>query len=518
MSIMMLLLCLHGCATTDHEAICNDLLIKAHSFADKKDYRQAHDCLEKALTEAGNEQPAWLKARVMREIVTNYLAQDDYKSADSTAQSLIQIYNAMPEQGMSRDTRNDVTDGRSRARLMLAEAMTKQQRETEALAVLKKARDEISNDLGSIELQAEIDSRYLALLRETGKPASTTVDFEAGTMTAAESRDVRGEGFRFLNAGKLDQAITRYKEARQLAKESKSEDAFVEASVYLAYAECLAQDLGAARADLDTVWNSGYLDRVKKDVKAEFFTVRAMVAQSPAEAKQDVEKAKRLAPSMTALLLNNACAPRNINLNLKIGLLKSLTPIITKLDRLNYLVQMIRSDTADDAQPKELLEFYKSRASNTSVDLEERARCLELEGYILRTHSRSQAALPFYKEALQLRERVPAAEVANERDYNTHLAEDLIEAGNVKQGIKVAESVLTMPFKTHNDLVLIAAAHQLLAQQYYKLHVYKNALAHFDATLTMFHALSIPDPDKLIEKTRAECAELLNAQTKTPSK
>ena len=231
---MVLLLLLHGCGSPDHEAIYNELLLKAHSFADKKEYQQAQACLEKALNEAGNEQPVWQKARVMREMTSNYLAQDDYKNTESTALSLIQIYDAMPEQGMSRDSRNDVTDGRSRARLMLAEALSKQHRDPEALAVLKKAKEEISKDLGSIELGAEIDSRYLELLRKTGKPASTTVDFEAGTMTAAESRDVRGEGFRLLNAGKLDQAITRYKEARQLAKESKSEVAFVEAGVYLA--------------------------------------------------------------------------------------------------------------------------------------------------------------------------------------------------------------------------------------------------------------------------------------------
>ena len=258
---------------------------------------------------------------------------------------------------------------------------------------------------------------------------------------------------------------------------------------------------------------------MKADVKAEFFTVSALVARSPKEAKQHIDQANKLEPKMTEGLLFNALSPKNIKFSLKVGLLKLLTPIVTKLQRINYLVQMIDPGTAGDAELKEATEFYKSRGNNPAVDPEDRARCLELLGVILRQQKQAKEALAIYRQALQLRESVPNADVADKRDYAIHLAEDLIQVGNVKEGIKAAESMLKLPYEPNgNNKLLRAATHHLLAQEYFKLHDYKNSLANYDETLSLFHELNRPDPNKLIAKGRAACAELLDAQTKTPSK
>ena len=471
----------------DHEANCNALLLKAHSFAENRDYTQAQDCLAKALSEAGMSKQSWLKPRVLREIAEVYLAQDDYKNAESTARALIEIYNATPEAGISTEMRSDLADSRSRARLQLVEALSKQKRYEEAIAVLSQARDEMTNNFGNVGLQADLDSRYVKLLRDAGKTDNAgNSDIESSAFLKVDAVGIRKAAVMMLINGKTKEAIESYKKSQKMANATKSEKEITEAGIELAYAEFIANDMVAARAELEKLERSGCLDRATKHKKAQFLTLRALTATDTEEGKKDLSAAEKLDFGAVDIQLKTVFIPRKIKFETKIPIYDAAFAIMPLPQRMNFLFGGFNMYVSNDSDRSAAVQYYLSRANNALLNINERILCREAAADILRLQGRTPEAHRLYQQAINLREEMKDAAILNKREALFHLAKDYLMLGQTKKSLSLIESASAIKSTSSTDfeLVTMSGPIRLLADNYFADHSYKKAAATYDKILS----------------------------------
>jgi tetratricopeptide (TPR) repeat protein len=490
MTMALALACLHGC-NIDHdpEKACNELLIKSAACSAQKDFAQAQKILTEAQSEADKSGHSWQKARVLREIASTYSAAGDEKNAEITARSLIQMYDQTPVEGLSRAKLTDLAEDRTRARILLAQSLTKQKRPDEAVSILAQAKDDMARNFGPFELQLDLDARYLEALRATGKSTEIAKeDFESTSLGDSESRDARTYANRLLSQGQKSKAIEEFKKAKQLATAAKSEPATAESSIDLAAAEYLAMDLPAARAELADLSNTGLLDRVDKRYKARFLTVKALTASSESEQIRDFAAAEQISKLAALVQLGTVRSP-GMDLETRKFVLKTSNAICSMSARTTQLWRMYEYCSLQKAARQPTLQFLLQRANDPAIALEERARCMEIAADVLSLDHQDTEAKKRIRQALLLRAGLKDSDTKDKLTAEVCRSADYLHLGDAKTAIKIAESTLAcaVPDASNPDYnVNIASLHFWAGAAYFADHQYAKAVASYDKAIELF--------------------------------
>lgn len=506
--------CLHGCsADVNHAANCDNLLAKAMSLASEKDYKQEQQCLTEALAEAGKSQYPWQKARVLKEMINNYLAQDDAKNAESAGRALIQDYDATPLDGTSRSNRMDMISDRGHARMMLAEALAKQKRYDEALQVMRQAKEEAARNLGDFEMQEALQVKYLDLLRASGKTASAEKeDYDGDAWSNLNAHDASGEGGRLRTAGQVKQAIDVYKKAQQLAIAAKSDKGFVETTLEVAVTELVDRNLPAARAELAKIADSRALEKMKPRVKSRFLTVSAVAAQNKAEAMKDYDQAKQLDTHDAEVQLRAILGARHDKVDNRLFLFGRALPIMSKRDRFEFMTSLLELCKKDASAHSKAVQFFLSQANDPSVSADEHALSLELAAIVLR-HDQPAQAEKLTRQALAIREHIKADDIEKIPEAQYFLCQDYILTHNAKRAISIADAALAALAQSpehEKKESWIAYLNYLLGDAYVAEHQYEKATAAYDKAMTLPRKADWPED---IEKKRDEAAKLAHSHS-----
>jgi tetratricopeptide (TPR) repeat protein len=428
---LLLVVCLHGCSS-DHATACDQLLDKAASALQQHEYAQAQRFFDSALKESEQCTSVLYKVRVLREQTKAFLAQGDPKQAEATARSWDKLYDGMPMTG-THSARIDLVDNRSRARIMLSQALSDQGRYDECTDILAKTRDELTQVSGSEELLADIDERYVQSKRSSGHKLSDAEDVFEITNARMDSRDTRQGGERLFRQGHLKESLPLFQKAQSYASGSHNNSECLTDTVYLALAYYAIDEKDKARVELAKGNQILSLPKISNNSRAEFKAVSALLSQTKADAQRDFSAACKLsfdrAYSMVfeLILLNPATDAAKKNL-----ILQWMQPTMEVIFRMATIDRILTAGKEDPSSRKVLIQVLLEHARDSSVPGDERARSLESASELLDLNKKTSEATQTIKQALEIRKRLKSADVSDITLHNKKLAADRLRAGSRK--------------------------------------------------------------------------------------
>jgi tetratricopeptide (TPR) repeat protein len=507
--------CLSACTSIDHNAACNHYLAKASSASDAKDFAAAQEYLGKAGREAELNEDESQKRRVLREQASTFLCQHNPQAAEATARQLIKLYDGTSEKNMSRSSQNDIAEGRSRARIILSDALLAQKRPDKAAAVLEAARKEAANLLGVPELQGTIDDRYLAALQASGRAANSPgIAAEADLLSENESQSWLGEARKLEDRGQYEEEIVLLKKAQQAAIRSGCEEPYVRATDELAYTYYVLNHTTEAREQaLKAVQKTRSADKISSIEKSSALAVFALTSANPRETAEALKKASAIDAGATfgqLLQVFKMDSKRPFAAKVReCDLMWSLAPGASPQDRVQALLQ--RSILFSDHKGKYVaaVAWFLEHAKSPLLIPNERMSCYQYAANLLLSNNRLAECQQILRQALRYREHLKKNDLPDTWDSARWLADDYYVLGRSQEAIAAAEhSLALLPANPETVASPGVLAHLTLtiAQNCRNEHEYQKALEYYDKTIAFERKGKLADELQKVLAERAEVA------------
>jgi tetratricopeptide (TPR) repeat protein len=499
---------LSACTGIDHAANCNHFLAKASSASDAHNYAGAQEALSKAAQEAAVSDDAAQTPRVLREQASTFLCQHNPGAAESTARQLIKIYDGRAEEKMSTTRRLDLAEDRSRARIILSDALLAQKRPDDAVAVLEKAQKEMESVPGDSVLLANVSDHYTAALMASGRAGSSPgINPEADFLCKSEADGLADQAIELDVGGHYKEAIVLLKKAEPAAIKSGFADPYLRVTSQLACQYYMLNHATEAYEQaIKAVKKARSADNVTPKVKSSAFAMLALTSAQPNEVAEALREAASISPdaaldAMYNVAILNSQRPFAAKVR-ECDLAWSLAPQASGFGGVKALCVRYMLFFGNKSMHAPAIAWFLEHAKSPSLRPEERMICYDFAGRILENDNRLAECKQNLRQAVQLRQQLKESDLADQPGGAFRLAQEYTTLGRPQEAIAAAQHALTL--YSANISEPPASLTLIIARAYSTEHEYTKAIENYDKALVLCRKGNLP----YVQTVLAERAQL----------